>query len=94
MILHTVLGRSDTRILFENITEIVRVVVSRFSRYLRTFYIGGAKHFLGFVKSEVNEVLREGLAVLLGENGGESAVAHADCLGNILKHKIRVREML
>ena len=94
MILRAILGRCHSGILFENITEIVRVVVSRFSRYLRTFDIGGAKHFLGFVESEENKILREGLTVLLRKDGGESAVTHTDCLGNILKHKIGVGEML
>ena len=94
LILRAILGRCHSGILFENITEIVRVVISRFPRYLRTFDIGGAKHFLSLIKSEENKILCEGLSVLLGKDCGESAVTHIYRLCNVLKHKVGIGEML
>ena len=65
MILNAVFRWSDTHILFKDITEIVRVVISGLSCYLRTFDTCGAQHFLGFIQSEIYQILGKGLSRLL-----------------------------
>ena len=89
-----VFTRSHSGDFLEQITEIMRIVVSDFLGNLGGTHLSGFQQFLRFSDPQRGQVLCESQAGLLGENRREMALGKMNFIRGILKHQIRIGKML
>ena len=79
------IARGHAGVLFEQVAEIVGVVVAHGVGDVAGAHLRGAQKFLGLVHAQAGEVFGERHAHFLGEDGAEVAVGHAYMAGNVVE---------
>lgn len=77
------MGRNAS-FLFEECTEMMRIVITAAIRYFSDFQVSGAQQFFGMIDSQIVQVISEGLPNLMLEYCAEVARTQVKSLCNLI----------